>query len=50
MSALEIEHVRQQWAVRRRPDELARIKVLESDLMHVELAGPFAYPAPGKVR
>jgi hypothetical protein len=31
--------VRLGWATRRRPDEIARIKRLESDLVHVERAG-----------
>jgi hypothetical protein len=39
LSEIEQQHVRHQWCVRNRPDELKRIKQLEDDLMHIERAG-----------
>jgi hypothetical protein len=39
LSELEQQHVRNQWCERRKPDELKRIKQLESDLVHLERAG-----------
>jgi hypothetical protein len=39
LTALEVEHVRLQWAQRRVPDQLARLKALEADLQHLNCAG-----------
>jgi hypothetical protein len=39
LSEIEQQHVRMQWAEKRRPAELKRIKQLESDLVHLERAG-----------
>jgi predicted nucleic acid-binding protein len=39
LTEVEQEHVRQQWATRRQPEALARMKRLETDLDHLERAG-----------
>jgi hypothetical protein len=39
LSVVEQEHVRMQWATRRQPEAMARLKVLESDLDHLQRTG-----------
>ena len=39
LTEIEQQHVRQQWATRRQPEALARLKKLESDLDHLQRAG-----------
>lgn len=39
LTVVEQEHVRMQWAIRRQPEALARMKRLESDLDHLNRAG-----------